>query len=351
VTEKDQKTNRDDMITLPVRRARNDDTGRRTNARDAPEGYDTFVPISEPVPQKEAMTEAEERIPPVASEVPRQAPPHRSVPVPEPVSEGEDSRTPEALASVRRRVIVTHEEKDHAHHLSSHDLSMHGSQHTGYKPGVSDRSFAETPVRHPNGGVPHLKETERQRIERELRRQRTIAMGGDSQKTPLHAEKSHPASQETHVVQRSSHQDRAGAENKSPVLDNEPISLSGEKRTIIIGKRKITTVPREDPDPSAAQEKTGSAYHGESVSSSDDNTMSVEIKDRVFRARDEVFQGKRVRKPSLPQARDSTLLHTELRPKKKASEGEDTDNDDPRADPAGKDPVSIKKRIKSEEKT
>ena len=84
---------------------------------------------------------------------------------------------------------------------------------------------------------------------------------------------------------------------------------------------------------------------------SDDDGMSVEIRDRVFRARDEVFEGKGIRKPSLPQARDSTLLHTELRPKKKASERDDADKDDPRADQAGKDPVSIKKRTRSEEKT
>ena len=83
---------------------------------------------------------------------------------------------------------------------------------------------------------------------------------------------------------------------------------------------------------------------------SDDDEMSVEIRDRVFRARDEVFEGKGIRKPSLPQARDSTLLHTELRPKKKTSEREDTDNDDPRADLAGKDPVSIKKRTRSDKK-
>ena len=351
LTEKDQKTNRDDMITLPVRRARADDTGRRTSARDAPEGYDTFVPTREPVPQKEVTTEAEERTPPVAFEVPRQAPPRRSVPVPEPLFEGEDRRTLEAQTSARRRVIVAHAEKDPAHHLSSHDLSTHGSQRTGYKSGVSDRSSAETPVRHPDEGVPRFKETERQRIERELRRQRTVAMGGNAQKTPLHAEKNHPASRETHIVQRNSHQDRTGAENKSPVLGNEPVPLSGEKRTIIIGKRKITTVLQEEPDPSAAQEKTGAAYHGESISSSDDDAMSVQIADQVFRARDEVFQGKGIRKPSLPQARDSTLLHTELRPKKKASERDDADNGDPRTDQTGKDTVSIKKRIKSEEKT
>ena len=351
ITEKDQKTNRDDMITLPVQRARADDTGRRTHTRDAPEGYDTFVPIRETVPQKEVPAEAEELPLPVASEVPRQAPPRRSVPVPGPVSEGEDSGIPEALAPSRRRVIVAHAEKDHAHHLASHNLSMHGSQHTGSKTGVSDHSLAETPVRHPDEGVPRFKEKERQRIERELRRQRTVAMGGNSQKIPLHAEKSYPAAQETHIVQRSSHQDRTGAENKSPAQGNEPVALSGEKRTIIIGKRKITMVPQEEPYSSAAQKKTGDAYPDESVSLSDNDGMSVEIRDRVFRAKDEIFQGKGIRKPSLPQARDSTLLHTELRPKKKASERDDANNDDPLTDPTGKDLVSMKKRIKSEERT
>jgi hypothetical protein len=176
-------------------------------------------------------------------------------------------------------------------------------------------------------------------------------MGGSSQKNPPHTEKSYHAAQETHIVQQSSHPDRRGAENKTMVQGNEPAALSGEKRTIIIGKRKIAAVPQEESDLSAARGKTRAAYPDESLSLSDDDTMSVEIRDRVFRARDEIFQGKGIQKPSLPQARDSTLLHTELRPKKKTSEKEDADNDDPRADPAGKDPISMKKRIKSEEKT
>lgn len=351
LTEKDQKTNRDDMITLPVRRARADDTGRRTPARDAPEGYDTFVPTREPVRQKEVLAEAEERTPPSAFEVPRRTPPRRSVPEPGPVYEGEGSRIPEALAPSRRRVIVAREEKDHAHHPSSHTLSAHGNPHTGYKTGVYDRSLAETPVRHPEEEIPHSKETERQRIERELRRQRKVAMGGSSQKNPPHAEKSHNAAQETHIVHQSSHQERMGAENKTLVQGNEPAALSGEKRTIIIGKRKIAAVPQEEPDLSAARGKTRAAYPDESVSLSDDDTMNVEIRDQVFRARDEVFKGKGIQKPSLPQARDSTLLHTELRPKKKTSEKGDADSDDHRTDPAGKDPISMKKRIKSEEKT
>lgn len=347
-----QKNIRDDMITLPVRRAHAEDTGRRTPAKDVPKGYDTFVPTREPpVPQKEVPVEAEEQAPPVTFEAPRQAPPRRSVPVPEPVSEGEDSGIPEALAPSRRRIIVAHAEKDHAHHLSSHTLSAHGSQNTGHKTGISDRSLVETPVRHPDEEIPRSKDTERQRIEKELRRQRSVAMGQNTQKNPPHAEKSHHAAQETHVIHRSSNQNRTVTENQTPLQGNESGAVSGEKRTIIIGKRKIAAVPHEEPDPSAAREKTGAAYPDEAISLSDDNRMSVEIRDRVFRARDEVFEGKGIRKPTLPQARDSTLLHTELRPKKKASERDDTNTDNPGANPVGKDSVSVKKRTRSEEKT
>jgi hypothetical protein len=346
--EKDQKTVRDDMITLPVRRARADDSGRRTPARDAPEVHGTFVPTREPVPQKEMPVDAEERTPPVAVEASRQAQPHKAEPVPRP-AEGEDSRIPEALAPSRRRVIVTHAEKDHAYLPASRSPSVHGSQRTGHMTGVSDHTPQETPVRYPEDEIPRSKETERQRIERELRRQRTVAMGQNPQKNSQHAEKRHPPAQESHLVQRSPPQDRTSAKNQTPVQGNETNALSGEKRTVIIGKRKVTAVPQEEPEHSVAQEKTRDAYPDESLS--EDDGMSVQIKDRVFQARDEVFQGKGIRKPTQPQARDSTLLHTELKPKKRASDQDDADNDKYRADLAGKDSVSIKKRTKSEERT
>ena len=66
--------------------------------------------------------------------------------------------------------------------------------------------------------------------------------------------------------------------------------------------------------------------------------MSVEIRDRVFRAKDDVFEGKGIRKPTLPQARDSTLLHTDIRPKKKTSDKGEGDNNEPRPILQGKIP-------------
>jgi tubulin-like protein CetZ len=347
--EKDQKNVRDDMITLPARRSLIDDSSRGTSIQDVPEPPGTVIPAGGSIPQKAVNAEAEGKAyaAPIESS---QAPPRRPVLVPESVPEEESDRISETQIPQRRRVVVAHTEKDHAHKPLPHTFTASGSQRVGQRTGVSENALPEIPARYHGEETPRTKETERQRIERELRRQRTVAMAGQSQKTSVHAEKSHYTAEETPVVKRSPHQEQAGAENQTPIQGRESAALSKGKRTIIIGKRKNTEVSQEEPDPSAARKKTGASDPAESSSPTDDDGMSVEIRDRVFRARDEVFEGKGVRKPSLPQARDSTLLHTELRPKKRTTERDDTKNDDARADQHEKDPAFIIKRIKSEGK-
>jgi hypothetical protein len=132
---------------------------------------------------------------------------------------------------------------------------------------------------------------------------------------------------------------------------NNTDEVSKEKRTIIIGKRKITAVLQEEPGSSVTPAKTATVNPEVPVSLSDDSGMNVEIRDQAFRAKDKVFEGKGIRKPTLPQARDSTLLHTDIRPKKKTAEKGDGDNNELRDDPAGKESVPIKKRSRPEEKT
>ena len=86
----------------------------------------------------------------------------------------------------------------------------------------------------------------------------------------------------------------------------KPAALSGEKRTVIIGKRKIIAIPQEEirillrtgtREGDTHTGETRAAYPAESSSLSDDDGMSVEIRDRVFQARDEIFEGKGIRKP------------------------------------------------------
>lgn len=155
LSDNDKKNLRDDMITLPVRRARAEDTGRRNPTRDMPEGYGSSFPVMEPVPQKEAPVTEEKPTSPVAFEVPRQSPPRK--PVPEPVSapEKEDVGIPEMLAPSRRRVIVTHAENDYSRQSSpSHTVSAHGNLRTGQKTATSERSSTEIPARHPSEEIP-----------------------------------------------------------------------------------------------------------------------------------------------------------------------------------------------------
>lgn len=345
--EQDQKKIRDDMISLPVRRSHAEDSGERAPSRDVSKGYDTLVPTREPVGQKEILAETAEQAIPVKHEASRQILPHRLVPVSGPPSGGEDSRIPDALAPSRRRVIVTHDEKVQTQHPSSHSISAQGSQSTGHKKGIDGRSLREIPARFPDEEIPPSRETERQRIERELRRQRSVAMGQTTQKTPSHAEKSPDSATGTKVLFPGSQKNRTFPERIIPVQGSESEKETPEKRTIIIGKRKITAVLQEKPDPSPEWEKSKEGDPRESASLSGNDGMSVEIRDRVFRARDEVFEGKGIRKPNLPPARDSTLLHTDLRPKKKTADQDTADKENPLTDESIKGPVSIKKRTGS----
>lgn len=350
--EKDRRLIRDDMITLPKRKSINADTEKSPSNYDKPEIIGTFIPVNQPGLQVGGPSENDDPVPPVTFRDPVQPASRRPVVMVESGSEGEPRIIPEALAPSRRRIIVARAEKDQTCHLSPDTLSTDGGQSKRNKTDVFGRSVAGPPVRFPDEMIPRAKETDRQRIERELRRQRAVAVGGgDAQKVSSHTEKIHQPGREIPLIQRSAHKDRTDGENKTPVQGSNPAELSEKKRTVIIAKRKIITKPlEEDPDPSAAKEKTGSAYPDEALSFSEDAGLNVEIREQDFQARDEIFKGKGVRKPSLPQARDSTLLHTELRPRKRAPDQQDGDDGDTRTGQAGKDKTSAKKRTRSEEK-
>jgi cell division GTPase FtsZ len=351
---------RDDMITLPSRSGRADDTGRRIPARGAPQRSEAFVPAQEPVlSQNVGPVKAGERA--YDTRIGRSPPtqPRRAEPVARPGTEEESSTIAETQATPRRRVVVARAERAHSQRPSLHIPSAHESLKRSHKTEISDHAPPEIPFRRPAEDTPRPKETERQRIEKELRRQRAAVMGGHPQKIPPLAERSPPAAPETHIIKPGSRKDSAVPENQTLVKGGEPAVVSEEKRRVIIGKRKITVVSQKEPDLSdapvsdnaePAQERTGTANPADSSSGTEDDGMSIEIRDRVFRARDKVFEGKGVWKPPVPTARDSTLLHTELRPKKRASEREDTDSGDTLAGQPVKDTISAKKRTKSEGK-
>jgi hypothetical protein len=193
------------------------------------------------------------------------------------------------------------------------------------------------PVRRQAETIHHPRETDRQRIERELRRQRSLAVSGQAQKAPPHPVNSHPALPEKHIVKRDLNKEPAGADISSmPKPGESPAALPEEKRTIIIGKRKITAVQPKEPDLPAPSERTGPAFPAMPGSTPDEDRMSVDVREQEFQARDEIFRGKGIRKPAVPHARDSALLHTKLRPKQKTPEDETGEDETGDSTAAGK---------------
>jgi hypothetical protein len=131
-----------------------------------------------------------------------------------------------------------------------------------------------------------------------------------------------------------------------PVKVSEPaeIEISADRRTVIIGKRKTLLQPQDERDTSSLRDETRNPHPDES----DDDGRSVEIRDRIFRARDEIFTGKGVKKTILPPARDSTLLHTDLKSKKKTLDKVDSIQENTSPETEDRDIQSGKKRIRTE---
>lgn len=337
---------RDDMITLPAKKSLTGETGRTPPLSDVTKAAEIPVPKTEPHRRK-TETAVPEGLHAMA-DGPVSVPFSSTAPepdVPEPAPEPEATAIPVTQPAPRRRVVVAHTPKEQPREPSPRITVPQGIQKTSQGTGRHEPAFTEGAVRHPDENIHHPRETERQRIERELRRQRSLAVSGHAQKEPLPPVKSHPPLPETSIVQRNVLKEPSGDEDlRIQTTGEAPAGSPPEKRTVIIGKRKIPAEPPRKQDLPAAPETPKTASPAEQGLSPDDDGMSVEVREQEFRARDEVFHGKGIRKPGLPHARDSALLHTKLRPKQKTP-GDGSENDD-----APDNSAPVKKRSKQEGK-
>jgi hypothetical protein len=140
------------------------------------------------------------------------------------------------------------------------------------------------------------------------------------------------------------------------VPDSSPAGV--EKRTIIRSKRTVNVNPRDtlEPDNEKTAEKaypdqgiTAVRRPAEYIRGSDDG-MSVGLRDPVFRAKDAVFKGKGIQRSPLPPARDSTLIHTDLKSKKKTDDANTGEPAISPVNPSSESPPSPKKRDGSDGK-
>ena len=237
----------------------------------------------------------------------------------------------------RQRVLVTHstEENTTKRFLPSSDR---GTNEPGTN-GINDSLPVSTHERNPQGNIQpektgaRSKDLERQLIVRELQRQRVLAISGHTHKAvpSLHKHQAHAPESPTQQVQSGISTNTRNAE--SPVQAGEIGDMPYKKRVLV--SRKNENKPQID---SADYKPVGESKlsdAGQAQPFSDDNLpgnpdtdeREISIKEPDYKAKDEIFDGKVVRKTLTPPARDSGLIHTEIKSRKATGTVPNSDED------------------------
>ena len=172
------------------------------------------------------------------------------------------------------------------------------------------------------------KDTERQRIERELQRQRIMAISGRASKTGQGASPHPVHSDEIIRLKRDISENppfKETAEHATTVEEVPPIQ---ENRTVILQKKKVSQVVQEGKITVDKDEKSYvddddlSIIRRPGVYSRQDDPeeMKIGIKKPAIKSKDAIFEGKDIHKMPPPRVRDSALMHTELKSKKTSEE-------------------------------
>ena len=206
-----------------------------------------------------------------------------------------------------------------------------------------------------NYGQSRTKDTERQRIEKDLQKQRMIAIFGRTPhpNTDIMRKPVVPSVRE--VIHNESSNELPFApvhQVKQAPRDFQPpqtIEKSLEQRTVIIGKRKTRPVlepgPREeDTDPLTPVERVdhpGSLDPVVVAPGAGSDEVHVSTNDRSYLAKDKIFGGKTVVRTAVHQARDTGFESTQLAYRKNRPE---TDGDEAKGAVSGQSQAPEKKR-------
>jgi cell division GTPase FtsZ len=198
---------------------------------------------------------------------------------------------------------------------------------------ISSADSKDSKLSHTGDERLKTKEMERQIIERELQRQRTIAISGHKPKTGTGSQTNqrHP----TEIVRIKREISKKIPLEEVPERPDiaEISSLPQERRTVIIQKKRVKSdllgsriQPQENQDISGKNEDSSAITHDEMHSEkSDSERMKAERKDSAHTSKNHIFGGKDIKGSASPQVRDSALIHTTLKSKKKSMETKDED--------------------------
>lgn len=182
------------------------------------------------------------------------------------------------------------------------------------------------------------KEQERQRIERELQRQRILSISGkqpQKKEVPAQSQKSHVhLSPETRTIIRRSSQSRA----------NAAISQADERKVVIRQKRSLphTDEPdlkKESQDPAIIQETDRVVEDVSLQREYPDSRASaepmIEMIDTIKRSKDSSLTGKQIAIATQPRVNDDALLRPRIKPKKEQNIQVDAVNPGTQKKPSG----------------
>jgi hypothetical protein len=205
------------------------------------------------------------------------------------------------------------------------------------------------------------KEIERQIIEKELQRQRMMAISSRPSKTG--ADTIEKSSQPREIIRLK----REVQEEKSPKRDvgqheeqsdvAEELHEAPKKRRLIIHKKTVQSVSKNTS--ADEHENQGSVtdddelsfvrHPGDYETQTDREDAKVDLKNSAYKSKDYIFEGKRIQKKAPPQVKDSVLIHTDLKSKKSIRESNKNENtsensDDDVIDPSTKQERNIQKK-------
>ena len=242
----------------------------------------------------------------------------------------EKTRQPQDLrdSAPQRHVVVSEEQEAPPRHPSTvnHSRPHIVSHHDAPAPARQQEPARETGV-HINDSQIRAKDTERQRIEKDLQRQRMIAISGRTLKTNTDILKKPVASPSRTVIHHDSpdHEPHIRVQERDRPIP--PVEKLPEQKTVIIGRRKtapiieppIDTEEPTDKETALPEEISVSSDRDTYASKEDTDGRKVSVKEPSYRAKDDIFGGKSVGRSAVPTARDSGLVHTQFTPKNMAA--------------------------------
>lgn len=336
---RDHGTLRDEMIIMPGKMRKGIETAPRSSDIETPRKRES--PLAEPVytHSKTEPRDGDNADREVEMEIRKKI--HPGADQPEITSPQKNTLPREEAKPIPHRVVVTEDSGAH------HTRLVQPQAHKPHSPPVTTGTASALPKNQETKTQPGLgissvsrpssenRDAARQRIELELQKQRLKAMPGRVKTAEEDSPQQQPVSPEPVRKRQEIRIKSAPVHESAPPEDSGERAQKPEQKTVIVTKRKLVSHPVEKPLPEVSRDEPPAERETKSPSSAMDanppdeqeDDMTIAIKDTTVRAKDRVFEGREVQKSKTGVSRDSSLIHTSLKPKKKVSD-EDVDQDD-----------------------